>query len=116
MPTRRSDSRRRRATLALLAVGAAARGSAGPISTANPTISGVALVGRTVATSNGAWTNPGVGLTFKYQRRRQAVVNDRERRRREACTVAGLRRLEGRHDPATSAATAVVATESGKPA
>lgn len=59
----RARSYRRRAALSavslvalvalVLAVGAEARGSAGPVNTADPTITGVALVGRTVETSNG---------------------------------------------------------------
>src|SRR6185436_13188983 len=74
MHSARTGSHRRRAALSavslvalVLAVGAGARGSAGPVNTADPTITGVALVGRTVETSNGSWTKPSSGLTYKYQ-------------------------------------------------
>ena len=74
MHSTRAGSHRRRAALSavslvalVLAVAAGARGSAGPVNTADPTITGVALVGRTVETSNGSWTKPSSGLTYKYQ-------------------------------------------------
>jgi hypothetical protein len=119
-----------------LAVGAAARGSAGPVSVADPTISGVALVGRTVETSNGAW-NPSVGLTYKYQWLRCQPSGGDDSSDKTCTTIAGAdqqsyaivnadigKRLRARvtatskggKTQATSAATSVVATESGKPA
>ena len=143
----RARSYRRRAALSavslvalvalVLAVGAGARGSAGPVNTADPTITGVALVGRTVETSNGSWTKPSSGLTYKYQwlrcspsggddssdttctaisgatRQTYTIVSgDVGKRMRSRVSAAS----KGGTTQATSAATSVVATQSGIPA
>jgi hypothetical protein len=123
------------AALCLSAV-AGARGNAGPVSVADPTISGVALVGRTVETSNGAW-NPSVGLTYKYQWLRCDASGGDDSSDKTCTAIAGADRQsytivnadigkrlrarvtatsKGGKTQATSTATSVVATESGKPA
>jgi len=145
MSTSRAASLRRRATRALtlagiaalvLAVGAGARGSAGPVNIAEPTITGVALVGRVLETSNGAWTN-GTGLTFKYQWLRCDPAGGDDSSDKTCTSISGAtqktytvvssdigKRMRSRVQAtskggatqATSAATSVVSTESGMPA
>jgi len=144
MHSTRAGSHRRRAALSavslvalVLAVAAGARGSAGPVNTADPTITGVALVGRTVETSNGSWTKPSSGLTYKYQwlrcnpsggddssdktctaisgatRQTYTIVSgDVGKRMRSRVSAAS----KGGTTQATSAATSVVSTQSGIPA
>jgi hypothetical protein len=123
-------------TALVVVVGAAARGAAGPTSLADPTISGIALVGGVLETSNGAWS-PGTGLTFKYRWLRCDPAGGDDSSDKTCTTISGADRKtytivsadigkrmrsrvqatsKGGTGEATSAATSVVATESGKPA
>jgi hypothetical protein len=118
------------------AVGAGARGAAGPTNVAEPTVTGVALVGRSLETSNGAW-NPSSGVTYKYQWLRCDPSGGDDSSDKTCTSISGAtqktytiasgdigKRMRSRvaassrggTTQATSAATSVVSTESGKPA
>ncbi len=123
------------AALAIVAV-AMARPTAGPISTEDPTITGIALIGSVLEASSGSWT-PKVGVTFKYQwlrcnprggddsseatctrisgatRDTYTILNaDEGRRIRVRVFASSL----GGTTQATSAATSIVAPVGNKPA
>ena len=117
------------------AAGSTARPAAGPTNTADPSISGVAIVGRTLDGNRGSWS--GSGNTYKYSWLRcQASAGDDSSTK--SCTaISGATKTEyklasadlgfrmrfrveasnkGGTTTATSAATSVVTTESGAPA
>lgn len=123
------------AALAVVAV-AVARPTAGPTNTADPTITGIALIGSVLEASDGSWSPPG-RLSFKYQwlrcdprggddssestctkisgatRDTYTILNaDEGRRIRVRVFASSL----GGTTPATSAATSVVAPVGNKPA
>ena len=121
---------------AAVAAVAAARTAAGPTNVADPVITGVALVGGVLETSNGAWT-PTSGVTFKYQWLRCEPSGGDDSSDQTCTTISGATRQtytivsadtgkrlrarvfassKGGTTQATSAATSVVATQSGKPA
>jgi hypothetical protein len=133
-----------RRTLVLLAVAAltlvaasqvGARSAAGPTNTEDPSISGPAVVGGTLTTTKGVWTQPGNTYKFQWLRCRAEPASDSSP---STCTpIAGAtsvdyrvvtedlgRRIRSRvfasskggTTQATSAPTSVVATEGGTPA
>jgi hypothetical protein len=120
----------------VLATSSIARPAAGPTNTADPTITGIALVGSVLEASPGTWT-PQVGITFKYRwlrcnpaggddssDRTCTTIADADRRTYTVASADSGRRIrvrviastKGGTTQATSAATSVVGTEGGRPA
>ncbi len=121
--------------LALVAV-AVARPTAGPTNTADPTITGIALVGSVLEASSGSWT-PTAGITFKYQWLRCNPAGGDDSSANTCATISGATRqtytiasgdsgnrirvrvlasTKGGTTQATSAATSVVTTAGNRPA
>jgi hypothetical protein len=122
-------------TALLAATQVAARPSAGPENTEDPTISGPAVVGGRLTTTKGVWTQPGNTYRFQWLRCRAEPASDSSP---STCSpIAGAteteylvvsddlgRRLRSRvfatskggTSQATSAPTSVVTTEGGRPA
>jgi hypothetical protein len=122
--------------LALVAAATStARSEAGPTNTVEPSISGVAIVGRTLDGNRGKWT--GAGITYKQEWLR-CKANAGDDSSTSSCTaISGATKTEyklasadlgfrirfrveattkGGTSTATSTATSVVTTESGAPA
>lgn len=114
---------------------ASARSTIGPENTSDPSISGVAIVGRTIDATPGSWT--GTGNTFKYQWLRCEPAGGDDSSEKTCGQISGAtrtsytivsadlgKRLRVRvtasnkqgNGQATSAATSVVTAEGGKPA
>jgi hypothetical protein len=119
-----------------VAVGAEARSTAGPTNTSDPKITGVALTGNTLQAAPGSWS-PSTGVTFAYRWLRCDPAGGDDSSEKTCAAIDGATRQSytivsgdigkrmrvrvsatnsGGTTEATSAATSVVATPSGKPA
>jgi hypothetical protein len=125
------------ATALLLAAAATSPGrtGAGPTNTVDPSISGVAIVGRTLDGNRGQWSGAGITYAYSWLRCKASAGDDSSTAN---CTaIAGATKTtyklasadlgfrirfrvtgstKGGNTIATSAATSVVTTESGAPA